>query len=92
LLSGKKSVVGLNVSAEPLVVQLPGVDGVTIGNGVALDKGADNEISIAASPARAVDPSTGVVETTLSAGAGAIVVVVLAKEDEVVDVEVAEAV
>jgi hypothetical protein len=33
-----------------------------------------------------------VVETTLSAGAGAIVVVVLAKEDEVVDVEVAEAV
>jgi uncharacterized protein YqfA (UPF0365 family) len=90
LLSGKKSVVGLKVSVDPPVVQVPGVAGVTTGNGVAVDKGADIDISIGPSLATAVDPSAGVVETTLSARAGATVVVLEEEEGEVVDVEVPE--
>jgi hypothetical protein len=75
LLSGKKSVLGVKVKLEPVVVQLPGVFGASTGRGETFDNGADNETVIGAPGPTAVAPSAGVTEAMLSGDANAVVVV-----------------
>jgi hypothetical protein len=72
-LSGKKSVLGVNVNVVPLAVQDPDVVGARIGNGEIFESGAENATVIGAFAATPVAPFAGVTDARLSAGGAALV-------------------
>jgi hypothetical protein len=72
-LSGKKSVLGVNVNVLPLARQVPDVIGVRVGHGETFDSGAESVTEIGASAATPVVPFAGVTDATLSAGGAALV-------------------
>ena len=72
-LSGKKSVLGVNVNVVPLALQDPDVVGARIGNGETFESGAENATVIGAFAATPVAPFAGVTDARLSAGGAALV-------------------